>query len=140
MDGKFIPDGLGTLSPWYINLFENITTIQFNHRMVAYLLAVVAVLQFLWVAKSVDDGRLVRLSAVSRDWRLRAGCSWHLDAAGGRAPVARSGTSGGSCNRADDCSSPSAHDEPRLCVYRRCGCRGPIGQPEHQLDVLNRGA
>src|SRR5690606_23672169 len=60
MDGQFIPDGLGTLSPWYINLFENITTIQFNHRMVAYLLALVAVLQFLWVARSVDDGRLVR--------------------------------------------------------------------------------
>ena len=60
MDGQFIPDGLGTLSPWYINLFENITTIQFNHRMVAYLLALVAVLQFLWVARSVNDGRLVR--------------------------------------------------------------------------------
>ena len=60
MDGQFIPDGLGTMSPWYINLFENITTIQFNHRMGAYLLAVVAVIQYLWVARSVDDQRLVR--------------------------------------------------------------------------------
>jgi len=60
MDGKFIPDGLGTLSPWWINIFENITTIQFNHRMVAYLLAVVAAIQLIWTAKSADGEALVR--------------------------------------------------------------------------------
>lgn len=62
MDGKFIPDGLGTLSPWYVNIFENITTIQFNHRMVAYLLAAVALVQFVWIARSADDEKLVRSS------------------------------------------------------------------------------
>ena len=60
MDGKLIPDGLGTMSPWWINIFENITTIQFNHRMVAYLLAVVAVIQLIWTVKSADDESLVR--------------------------------------------------------------------------------
>jgi heme a synthase len=38
MDGRLIPNGLGTLSPWALNLVENITAVQFNHRMVAYLL------------------------------------------------------------------------------------------------------
>lgn len=36
MDGKFVPDGLGAMSPWYLNLFENVLTVQFNHRMAAY--------------------------------------------------------------------------------------------------------
>jgi len=36
MDGKFVPDGLFLMQPWYINFFENTTTIQFTHRMWAY--------------------------------------------------------------------------------------------------------
>jgi heme a synthase len=36
MDGALVPEGLGALSPWYLNFFENITTVQFNHRLVAY--------------------------------------------------------------------------------------------------------
>jgi cytochrome c oxidase assembly protein subunit 15 len=43
MDGRLIPNGLGTLSPWYLNLAENVTSVQFNHRMAAYLLLVAAV-------------------------------------------------------------------------------------------------
>lgn len=35
MDGDWIPDGMFTLSPAYINLFENITTVQFDHRVLA---------------------------------------------------------------------------------------------------------
>jgi cytochrome c oxidase assembly protein subunit 15 len=42
MDGKLIPDGLGLLSPWYLNLFENVTTVQFDHRLVAYILCAAA--------------------------------------------------------------------------------------------------
>ena len=38
MAGKFIPDGMYTLAPFWLNWFENITSIQFNHRMIAYLL------------------------------------------------------------------------------------------------------
>ena len=44
MHGRFIPQGLGAMSPWWENLFENATTVQFNHRMVAYLLWIVAML------------------------------------------------------------------------------------------------
>ncbi|MCP4272703.1 MAG: heme A synthase [Gammaproteobacteria bacterium] len=41
MAGKFIPDGMYTLEPFWLNWFENITAIQFNHRMIAYLLVLI---------------------------------------------------------------------------------------------------
>lgn len=36
MDGKFVPDGLLSMSPAFLNIFENVTTVQFDHRMMAY--------------------------------------------------------------------------------------------------------
>jgi cytochrome c oxidase assembly protein subunit 15 len=39
MDGALIPQGLGALSPWWENLFENALTVQFNHRLLAYAIA-----------------------------------------------------------------------------------------------------
>ena len=30
-----MPEGLGALAPWYLNLFENPLTVQFDHRMLA---------------------------------------------------------------------------------------------------------
>lgn len=43
MDGRLIPDGLGQLSPWWLNLFETGVTIQFAHRILAYVLVVAAI-------------------------------------------------------------------------------------------------
>lgn len=43
MAGKFVPSGLAMLDPLWINSFENIITVQFNHRMIAYLIFVVVV-------------------------------------------------------------------------------------------------
>ena len=37
MAGQWVPDGLAALSPWWRNLFENITTVQFVHRLLAVL-------------------------------------------------------------------------------------------------------
>jgi cytochrome c oxidase assembly protein subunit 15 len=57
MDDQLIPSGLWVMSPWYLNPFENVTTVQFNHRTLAYLIVACA----LWQAVSVvraDDGRL----------------------------------------------------------------------------------
>ncbi|MGB0085972.1 MAG: COX15/CtaA family protein [Rhodomicrobiaceae bacterium] len=42
MDGAIIPDGLGVMQPWYLNPFENVLTVQFDHRMAAYAIALVA--------------------------------------------------------------------------------------------------
>jgi len=41
MHGRLVPEGLVALDPWWANLFENIATVQFNHRLVAYLLCLV---------------------------------------------------------------------------------------------------
>lgn len=38
MNGQFIPDDIGYISPWYMNIFNNIATIQFIHRTLAILL------------------------------------------------------------------------------------------------------
>jgi cytochrome c oxidase assembly protein subunit 15 len=45
MDGALIPDGLGAMQPWYLNLFENVLTVQFDHRMAAYAIALFAAAQ-----------------------------------------------------------------------------------------------
>jgi cytochrome c oxidase assembly protein subunit 15 len=52
MDGQLIPNGLGVMQPCYLNLFENAMTVQFNHRIVAY----VVVLAVAWHAWSTLRG------------------------------------------------------------------------------------
>src|SRR4030066_77434 len=41
MAGRFIPEGLFLLEPAWSNLFENIATVQFDHRLLAFLLCLV---------------------------------------------------------------------------------------------------
>ncbi|HUW74207.1 MAG TPA: COX15/CtaA family protein [Methyloceanibacter sp.] len=50
MNGAFIPNGLGQASPWYLNLFENPLTVQFDHRMLGYAVVVATILQAVWLA------------------------------------------------------------------------------------------
>jgi len=50
ISGAFVPAGLAEASPWYLNLFENPLTVQFDHRMLGYAVVVAAVGQFLWLA------------------------------------------------------------------------------------------
>lgn len=40
MAGRFIPESMYVLQPFWLNWFENVTAIQFNHRMIAYLLLI----------------------------------------------------------------------------------------------------
>lgn len=46
MGGQWIPDGLLSLSPAWRNFFENVTTVQFDHRVLAMLLC--AMVFVLW--------------------------------------------------------------------------------------------
>src|SRR5690606_15237437 len=47
MDGALIPGNLFPQDPAWRNLFENVLTVQFNHRMLAYLAtAIVVVMLF----------------------------------------------------------------------------------------------
>ena len=40
MNGEWIPPGLAALDPWYRNIVSNLTTVQFDHRLLAAALAV----------------------------------------------------------------------------------------------------
>jgi cytochrome c oxidase assembly protein subunit 15 len=42
MDGALIPRGLDVMQPFWKNLFENTLTVQFIHRMIAYLVVIYA--------------------------------------------------------------------------------------------------
>src|SRR4029453_17302295 len=53
MSGQWIPPGLFEQSPWWINLFENPTTVQFVHRWLAKLL-VLGVLVMAWRARRAE--------------------------------------------------------------------------------------
>jgi len=62
MDGNFIPPiaSLFAMNPWWKNLFENVMTVQFDHRMMAYVLFGVTG----WHA--FDAGKYARSSAALR--------------------------------------------------------------------------
>jgi len=49
MDGAVVPDGLLAMSPWHLNFFENPLTVQFDHRLIAYILLAAALVHALQV-------------------------------------------------------------------------------------------
>jgi len=61
MNGRFIPEGLFALRPVWINLFENIATVQFTHRFLAYGLCLVIPV-FWWMAMRQALPTAVRLT------------------------------------------------------------------------------
>lgn len=63
MEGRLVPPGLDAMQPWYLNLFENALTVQFNHRMAAYALLAVVLWQALRLA-SQAPGTRAALSAL----------------------------------------------------------------------------
>jgi cytochrome c oxidase assembly protein subunit 15 len=48
--GAFLPDGLGAMSPSYLNPFENPLTVQFDHRMLGYSVVLASLAQAMWLA------------------------------------------------------------------------------------------
>jgi cytochrome c oxidase assembly protein subunit 15 len=62
MDGRFIPpaDHLFSLSPLWANLLDNVTTVQFQHRMIAYLLLALAGFHAFHIAREKLARRAVR--------------------------------------------------------------------------------
>ncbi|WP_137158206.1 COX15/CtaA family protein [Rhizobium sp. FKL33] len=53
IDGAIIPDGLWVMKPLWLNLFENIKTVQFVHRMNAYLMFAAALANMIWLLRSL---------------------------------------------------------------------------------------
>lgn len=64
MDGRVIPDGLFAMHPRWANLFENAITVQFNHRLLAYILFAAVIWQTWRVVQGIGEGA-ARLSAVA---------------------------------------------------------------------------
>jgi cytochrome c oxidase assembly protein subunit 15 len=62
IDGGFIPSSARLFfeQPWWRNLFDNTLTVQFEHRMVAYTLFVVAILHAIDAARSRADAAVIR--------------------------------------------------------------------------------
>jgi len=58
MEGRLVPDHLLVLSPWVANLFENIPMVQFNHRLMAYVVLVAAGWHAWRLQRTTRDGRV----------------------------------------------------------------------------------
>ena len=61
MNGYWIPNGLYALQPWWLNWFDNPTTIQFNHRTIAWIL-IFTVPAFWYFAKAHIPDKPTRIA------------------------------------------------------------------------------
>ncbi len=58
MDGALVPAGLFQQSPWWRNLFENLSTVQFNHRLLAYVIVVLGLMHAVAMVRTADMARV----------------------------------------------------------------------------------
>ncbi|MBL94666.1 MAG: Heme A synthase [Alphaproteobacteria bacterium MarineAlpha3_Bin5] len=58
MDGRFFPEGYFELTPWYINVFENLASVQFDHRWLAIFTFFTCVSLFFRAGKMGTNGRV----------------------------------------------------------------------------------
>lgn len=89
MDGELIPSGLMSLSPWYLNIVENVTAIQFNHRMMAYALITLAIVHAILLSRGTENGPALQsgwLLAILMVSQAALGI-WTLLAAQGAIPI-----------------------------------------------------
>ena len=64
MDGKFIPDGLFAHTPWWLAPLEDVTTVQFDHRLMAYVVTA-AVLALWFAGRRQSLGGAARMTSVA---------------------------------------------------------------------------
>lgn len=64
MDGHVVPPGLFAMSPWLLNFTENVATIQFDHRLLAYVLLALALWHLVALVRKPADAGGVRSAAV----------------------------------------------------------------------------
>jgi len=57
MDEFWVPEGLAVLEPWWINLLDNRTTVQFDHRLLAESLLLATIGIFIWGRRLGVSGR-----------------------------------------------------------------------------------
>jgi len=71
MNGYVVPPGMWELSPWWMNFFNNITTVQFDHRLIGWALIVLVPLLW-WRVRGASVGARVRFAAGVMLWVLVA--------------------------------------------------------------------
>lgn len=57
MDGGIVPEGYGQMQPFYMNMFENIAAVQFNHRLLAESVLVLLIVMWLFARRFELAGR-----------------------------------------------------------------------------------
>jgi len=57
MNGHVVPPGIFALEPWYLNFFSNTATVQFDHRLIAWLLAILVPWFWLRVRRAATPPR-----------------------------------------------------------------------------------
>ena len=62
MNGRFVPPELFAIEPWYLNFSSNMATVQFDHRLIAWLLAFLVPWFWLRVRREAASSR-ARLAA-----------------------------------------------------------------------------
>ena len=62
MDGGLVPSGYFAMKPWWINIFENVASIQFNHRLLGYIVVLMA----FWVWGSAQRLRETHILGATR--------------------------------------------------------------------------
>ncbi|MBK5284303.1 MAG: COX15/CtaA family protein [Bacteroidia bacterium] len=62
MNGTWIPEGLFFLEPWWSNLTDNLITVQFIHRLVAYLVTTGIIIIFI-LSRTHENGLLRKSSS-----------------------------------------------------------------------------
>ena len=60
MGGNWIPEGIAALTPWYLNLFENVVTVQFNHRVLGVCAGLLLFAWYIIGRQRFDDVRVQR--------------------------------------------------------------------------------
>lgn len=59
MDGDMVPSGLLSMTPWWMNVTENITAVQFTHRTLAYIVLAAVIWHAVRLWQTADDRRVV---------------------------------------------------------------------------------
>ena len=60
MGGNLIPEGIGALSPWFLNPLENMVAVQFNHRWLAIMTGLLLLVWYIRGRSSFDEAELQR--------------------------------------------------------------------------------
>ena len=130
IDGALVPNAgqLFFITPLWRNVFENILTVQFDHRMLAYMIFVVALLHAIDVARTAKEAPAAHRRAGVVRGRRGADRARHRDAFMGRAAAARTrppGNGDAGAHRGDSTcglrhSGAERSEEPGIHSHGRC--------------------